>query len=113
MYKLDLAQFTEIRPNEQQAIISKFRLEPNYPNPFNPTTTIAYSVPENSLVRITIYNTLGQQVRMLVREQKAPGSYRVTWDGKDNSGKSVASGNYIYRLQAGKYSETREMTLLK
>ncbi len=113
MYKLDLAQFTEIRPNEQQAIISEFRLEPNYPNPFNPTTTIAYSVPENSLVRITIYNTLGQQVRMLVREQKAPGSYRVTWDGKDNSGKSVASGNYIYRLQAGKYSETREMTLLK
>ena len=73
-------------------------LHPNVPNPFNPSTQIAYQIPETGHVSLAIYNTLGQQIRVLVQDSQTPGQYRVTWDGKNEFGREVSSGVYIYRL---------------
>ncbi len=85
----------------------------NYPNPFNPETTIRYSTAQKGAVAIDIYNVKGQLVRRLVNEEKAAGNHSVVFDGKDNSGRSVASGIYYYKMQAGKYSSTKKMILMK
>ncbi|OGG50092.1 MAG: hypothetical protein A3F84_02590 [Candidatus Handelsmanbacteria bacterium RIFCSPLOWO2_12_FULL_64_10] len=85
----------------------------NYPNPFNPSTTISYTLPEASTVRLTIYNILGQQVRTLINNRQAAGIHAVQWDGHDDAGRSVASGLYFYRLTAGEFTQTQKMLLLK
>jgi hypothetical protein len=92
-----------------------FELAQNYPNPFNPSTTISYAIPEgeNVITRLAIYNIRGQLVRELVDEIQNPGIYRVEWDGRDQHGRQVASGVYIYHLQAGDFVQTRKMVLLK
>ena len=93
-----------------------FALEQNYPNPFNPTTTIQYAVVSGqSLPRVTlkIYNLLGQEMRTLVDEPKEVGYYNVTWDGRDDFGRQVASGFYFCRFQAGDYAATIRMVLMK
>ena len=115
-----------------------FQLSQNEPNPFNPTTTINYTLPEARskmqetrqmtkddgqesslgsgllpLVSLKIFNILGQEVRTLVDEIQEPGYYSVTWDGKDSFGNDVTSGMYFYRLAAGGYSEMKRMVLLK
>ncbi|MCB0299353.1 MAG: T9SS type A sorting domain-containing protein, partial [Calditrichaeota bacterium] len=95
------------------AIPGSYELAQNYPNPFNPTTTISYQLPENSAVKLQIYNTLGQIVATLVSGNQQAGSYTVSWDGTSQSGEKVASGVYVYRLQAGAFSQTRKMMLLK
>jgi uncharacterized protein (TIGR02145 family) len=91
----------------------EFNLVQNYPNPFNPTTVIEYSVPTRSPVTIDIYNLLGEKVRTLVGETKSAGSYSVEWNGTDQSGKTVASGLYLYRIQAGKFIQSKKMLLLR
>jgi len=85
----------------------------NYPNPFNPSTTINYSLKEASSVRVDIYNLKGQQVRHLLSETKAAGDNHLIWDGTDDQGRSVASGVYLYKIHAGKYSSSKKMMLLK
>jgi hypothetical protein len=90
-----------------------FSLSQNVPNPFNPTTEIAYSIPKPTQVRIEVLNILGQNVRTLVDEYKVAGNYSVVWDGRDNSQQSVASGIYLYRITAGEFGETRKMVLMK
>ena len=90
-----------------------FVLEQNYPNPFNPVTTIKYSIPnveENnySLVQLKVYNLLGQEVATLVSEQQAPGIYESEFDGSN-----LASGIYIYKLQAGSFVSTKKLMLMK
>lgn len=85
----------------------------NQPNPFNPATTISYTLLEPADVTLSIYNALGQQVRNLVQSQQSAGQYRVVWDGKDAIGKSVASGVYFYRLMSSGHSETKRMLLMK
>jgi hypothetical protein len=90
-----------------------FSLDPNYPNPFNPATTIRYALPEGSEVRLVVYNLLGQQVRALVQGRQEAGYYRVTWDGRDAADRPVSSGVYLYRLEAGGVVQTRRMLLLK
>jgi len=80
----------------------------NYPNPSNPSTTISYTLPEDLFVDIKIYNTLGQLVRTLVREDQSAGEHNVLFDGRN-----LASGVYYYRLRAGSYVETRKLTILK
>jgi flagellar hook assembly protein FlgD len=71
----------------------------NYPNPFNPSTTIRFDVPQSGLVNLTIYDLNGRRIATLVDENMAAGSHQVSWNGRDASGISVASGVYIYRLQ--------------
>ena len=85
----------------------------NYPNPFNPSTTISYNMPNNGKAKLQVYNLRGQLVRSLVNEHKTGGSHKVVWDGKDDNGNTVPSGLYFYRLDAGKYSQTRKMMLMK
>ena len=91
----------------------EFALLQNYPNPFNPTTKIGYSLPKSERVQITIYNELGQIVRKLVDEFKSAGNYAVIWDSRDGSGKEVPVGLYLFKLQAGNFTATKKMHLLK
>jgi hypothetical protein len=88
-------------------------LNDNYPNPFNPETTISYSVKEASPVTIEIYNVKGQLVKTLVNDTKDAGNHTVVWRGVDNSNRSVSSGVYYYKMTAGKYSSTKKMILMK
>jgi hypothetical protein len=90
-----------------------FELSQNYPNPFNPITTIKYSLPKRNRVTIEVYNALGQKVRTLVNREESAGSYTITWDGTNASGKSVSTGVYLYRFQAGNHIESKKMLLLR
>jgi len=92
---------------------TRFGLSQNYPNPSNPETNIAYQLPVTCEVRLAIYNLAGQLVKTLVSGRKEAGYHTAHWDGRDNLGKQVASGIYFYRLQAGKFSQTKKMVLLK
>jgi hypothetical protein len=89
------------------------RLEQNYPNPFNPGTTIAFSLLEPGEARLVIYDVAGRRVRDLLRGTRDRGSYKVTWDGRNNNGSRVASGVYFYKLTAGAFTDTRKLTILK
>lgn len=90
-----------------------FVLKQNYPNPFNPTTTISYDLNKNAEVSLKVFNLAGQEVKTLVNENQSAGSKQVTWDGRDNNGRQVASGIYLYQLQAGTQMQTKKMVLLK
>jgi predicted outer membrane repeat protein len=85
----------------------------NHPNPFNPTTTISFILPERTMATLAIYDVGGRLVRMLVDEARDNGLNQATWDGKDAHGNPVSSGVYFYRLTAGSQNLTRKMTLLK
>lgn len=88
-------------------------LEGNYPNPFNPETTIAFAVKEASNVRLSIYNIKGQLVRTLVDAKLPAGRHQAVWNGKDEAGRGVSSGIYLYRMQSADYSKTLKMMLMK
>ncbi|HTR80661.1 MAG TPA: T9SS type A sorting domain-containing protein, partial [Bacteroidota bacterium] len=90
-----------------------FDLSNNYPNPFNPSTTINYSVPTNGIVSLVVYNILGQQVRTLVNAPMNAGRYSIVWDGRGEAGSVLSSGVYLYRLQAGSMAIVKKMLLLK
>lgn len=85
----------------------------NYPNPFNPSTTIAFDLPEVANVRLVIFNIMGQEVRTLYSGQIAAGKHRMLWNGMDNSGHSVSSGVYVYRIEAGHFVSTKKMLLTR
>ncbi len=89
-----------------------FALSQNYPNPFNPETKIVYQLPEDSFVKLSIYNLQGQEIRELVNEKKQPGTYSIQWDGRNNIGRKVVSGVYLYVMNAGKFKKTKKMILL-
>ena len=88
-------------------------LNPAYPNPFNPSTTLSYSLAEPSQVEIDIYNQRGQIVRSYSKEHSAPGHYSFSFDGRDHSGVPLSSGVYLYRMRAGTFSQFRKMVLCK
>jgi hypothetical protein len=89
-------------------------LAQNVPNPFNPTTTIAFSIKERAPVTLTIYNVRGQRVKTLVTDTRAPGvTYRIQWDGRNDAGQQVASGVYFYRLVTKGFTKTKKMVHLK
>jgi len=105
---------TGIESEQSPASPTDFSLEQNYPNPFNPETALSYQLPAQSDVRLDIYNSLGQKVRTLENGRKAAGRYILKWDGRDDAGKPVTSGVYLYRLQAGKkFARSRKMLLLR
>lgn len=97
----------------QSPVSTTFQLQQNYPNPFNPSTTINYSVEMVGEVDLKIYNMLGQTIRSLVSGVKPAGDYTVVWDGKDDLGRQMPSGQYFYRVKAGERQTTRTMILLK
>ena len=91
-----------------RAMPGTFELKQNFPNPFNPSTTIRYGLPNRSQVNLTVFNTLGQQVTQLVNAEMEAGSHEVKFDGS-----GLASGVYLYRMQAGSYVETRRFLLVR
>ncbi|HQV32063.1 MAG TPA: T9SS type A sorting domain-containing protein [Calditrichia bacterium] len=94
-------------------IAEQFELDQNYPNPFNPETTVRYQVPKASDVKITVFNVIGQQVRVLVNESKLAGSHNVMWNGLDDHGKQVSSGIYFLQMKAGDFTKVRKMSLIR
>jgi len=95
-------------------IPSDYKLSGNYPNPFNPTTTFDFTLPLDKQVSVRIYDVSGRLVKTLVNnELRSTGTHSVTWDGRDASGASVASGTYFYTLEYGNFRQTRSMVLLK
>jgi len=90
-----------------------YELSDNYPNPFNPTTTLQFAIPEAGQASIVIYNLLGQKVRTLTNEYRAAGRYQITWDGMDDAGRQAGSGVYLYRLQSNQTSIVKKMVLVK
>ena len=93
--------------------VSETALKGNHPNPFNPETTISYALKDAGAVRLEIYNLKGQKVRTLVNGPQNSGNYRVVFNSRDDSGKPLASGIYLYRLTTGTYSSTRKMMLME
>jgi hypothetical protein len=85
----------------------------NFPNPFNPSTRIEYSIHKDTYVKLSVYDVLGREVRVLVDAREKAGYKSVSWNGKDNAGGEAASGVYFYRLVAGEFVETRKMILLR
>jgi len=106
-------KYSTVRGEHGEVIPYRFELSQNYPNPFSPSTTIEYSVPERSHVTIEAYNVLGQKVRTLVDREEPAGSHTITWDGTTDYGQPAATGVYIYRFRAGDHTETKKMLLLK
>ncbi len=92
---------------------AQIELSQNAPNPFNPSTTIRFTLPASERVGLAVYSADGALVRMLVDETRDRGLHNVTWDGRDSAGNPVGSGVYFYRLTAGKFSDSRKMVLLK
>jgi len=89
------------------------QLHQNTPNPFNPTTTISFSIPNESKVDLSIYNIKGQKIKQLISDQLSAGQHSVVWNGKDDNGKSVSSGIYFYKLKTANFEKTKKMILMK
>ncbi|MDP2173628.1 MAG: T9SS type A sorting domain-containing protein [Candidatus Cloacimonadaceae bacterium] len=104
---------SDVSANDDHYISQPTLLKGNYPNPFNPSTTIDYQIPAKGNVRLEIYNMKGQKVQTLVNELKTSGSHSVVWNGIDQSGHSVVSGVYFYRLVTENNTITKRMLLLK
>jgi len=99
--------------NYSTSTLSSEILFQNYPNPFNPTTTISFSLPAGSNVVIRVYDTIGHEIVTLINEQKPAGSHFIEWNGKNEFGKSMPSGLYLYSIKAGNYEKTNKMLLIK
>ncbi|MCK4591631.1 MAG: T9SS type A sorting domain-containing protein, partial [Candidatus Latescibacteria bacterium] len=114
-----LEETTAVEEEETSQLLDKFDLRQNYPNPFNPNTTISFTVPASAYpalnCRLAVYNLLGQKVRTLIDRRIIAGELKITWDGKDDSGRDVPSGVYFYQLRIGdgKWVKTRKMVLMR
>lgn len=113
LFRLDPAIATDIPLGPDDLLPESFTLSQNFPNPFNPTTTIEYSLSVQTDVTLTVYNLLGRRVTTLVDAEQAAGDYRVEWDGTAYSGEPVATGVYFYRLETSSGMQSRKMLLLK
>ena len=103
---------SDVKKNEPIAP-TQFALLPNYPNPFNPGTTIPYQITIPSHVTVTIYDVLGRAVRLLKDSEQYPGHYTVAWDGRDELGNPMSSGTYFCHMEAGGSSHSRKILLMR
>jgi hypothetical protein len=103
---------TDVAADDTGAV-SSYRLHPNFPNPFNPSTRVRYDVPSSGFVRLRIFDPSGRLVRTLASHNESPGAKIVEWNGKDENGETVASGVYFCRLDAPGFTETRKMVILR
>ncbi|MFQ5637066.1 MAG: cytochrome c peroxidase, partial [bacterium] len=109
-----LAANGNTQESEKKPVIpEQFGLEQNFPNPFNPSTTIHFALAKNVNIRLEIYNLLGQKVRTLVNDEMPAGLHSVTWNGRNDNDNQVESGVYVYRLQAADFVQTRKMLMVK
>ncbi len=100
-------------PLDRHSVPVNFQLFQNYPNPFNSTTKIRYDLASNGKVKIKIYNLLGEEVMTLVDATQVAGTYEVLWNGKNDKGSDVASGLYLYRIQAGNFVQSKKLVFLR
>lgn len=107
-YKSPVAGIKE----EPEPFLQDFTLYQNFPNPFNPSTVISWQLPVSSDVELIIYDLPGKKVRELVNEKQPAGYYEIVWDGKDDAGKDLASGVYVYRMKVGKNIKSKKMLLI-
>jgi hypothetical protein len=98
---------------ETKSTPTEFVLSQNYPNPFNPETEICFQLPEDVHVTLSIYNMLGQRVCTLIDKQKQTGYHSIKWNGKDDFGGTVASGLYLYVIQAGNFNDVKKMVMMQ
>ncbi|NOZ62566.1 MAG: T9SS type A sorting domain-containing protein [Calditrichaeota bacterium] len=110
--KVDLNSVTGIAVVKNQ-MPDEFRLQPNYPNPFNSGTAIRYQIPTLSETQLQIFNSTGQLIRTLVSQKQKPGAHTIYWDGKDDSGNEAATGIYMCRMRAGQFAKTIKLILMK
>ncbi|MAE71129.1 MAG: hypothetical protein CME06_11770 [Gemmatimonadetes bacterium] len=114
MYKLALPEGVNVEEREEATVAGPMiRLHPGAPNPFNPSTTIRFTLSEAGAVRLTVYDAAGRKVRMLLDERRAAGEYASRWDGKDDAGRGVASGRYLVVLEALGRRETGSLVLVE
>jgi hypothetical protein len=97
----------------KQSIPNVYVLDQNHPNPFNPTTTLRYDLPEDVMVNITIYDMMGRQVKTLINGKQSAGYKSLKWNATNNLGQSVSAGLYLYMIQAGDFRQIRKMVLFK
>jgi hypothetical protein len=104
---------SDVKSHNSDQLPKEFGLGQNHPNPFNPSTVIDFALPTASRVTVDIYNVLGQKVKTLVNDEMPAGYYSATWDGSTDNGQSSASGIYFYKIEAGKFQNTKKLMLLK
>lgn len=104
---------TDVNDDAPNSIPNEFMLSQNFPNPFNPSTQIDFTVPTHSFVEISVYNSIGQHVKTLIKKNMSAGDHTITWDGTDNFGVEAPSGVYFYKLVAGDFVESKKMILLR
>ena len=108
------AHYVQITSTEDDPILPlTTALKGNYPNPFNPETTIQFDLSVESMLRIDIFNIKGQRVTTLVNELYKPGEHTIVWKGTDSNGRQVASGVYFYRMTTDEYSAVKRMMLVR
>ena len=108
--------YTSVNHEDFDNSVEAYSLQQNHPNPFNQKTDIKYRIADSKsalLTTLRIYNILGQEIRTLVYQINDPGYYEVTWDGRDNWGRKVASDVYLYRLEVGDFTQVKKLTLLR
>jgi len=106
-------KWTPLSVKQLDGLPTEFAMDQNYPNPFNPSTTIRFSVPHESKVSMVVYDMTGAVVKTILNENLSAGNKEVTWDGTNSNGAKVSTGMYIYRLEAGSFSSTKKMLMLK
>ncbi len=111
-YGISILDLESIASNNENVTVLQNHELNNYPNPFNPTTTISFSVKNECKIEISIYNIKGQKVKQLVSDQLLAGQHSIIWNGEDNAGKKVGSGVYLYKLNVNGKTETIKKCLL-
>ena len=99
--------------SNQSEILKQFTLYQNFPNPFNSVTILHYDLPEDAMVSITIYDMMGRKVKTLVNGSQTAGYKSIQWNATNNTGQPVSAGLYLYTIQAGQFSQTKKIILLK
>jgi len=111
---VEFKELTRLSSMEENLTIQdEFQLHQNFPNPFNPNTTIFYDLSQESNVKITVFDLLGREIIKLIDQVEPVGSRSINWDGRDYTGKSVNAGVYIYQIESDAFVQTKKMALLK
>jgi len=94
-------------------VLTDFVLAQNYPNPFNESTIISFTLPQTGPVELSVYNGLGQRVASLASGMRTAGNYTLHWDGRDERGRLLASGTYLYKLETQEWAQTLQLLFLR
>ena len=114
-FDIDISMITN--PNaldvDDNTILNKFTLEQNYPNPFNPVTNISYNLPKDEKVKIIISDLMGKRIKMLVDSDQTSGQKTIRWDATNDAGNPISAGLYFLTIEAGSFTKTNKMILIK